>query len=95
MWFLMLLYTLASITTANAQQPTIEQTLKYLNANITDLDIGSWGYDKIAYDEENNIIEMTLRCVSGCEGKSYPQINKVNMKRSFKGIQIFSRTPIY
>ena len=81
---LFILTVIASITTANAQQPTIEQTLKYLNANITDLDIGAWGYDKIAYDEEKNIIEITLRCVRDCEGESYPQILKVNMNRSYE-----------
>ena len=46
------------ITFSYAQQPTMEQTLGYLNTNITDLSNEGWIYEEIGYDRSKNTITI-------------------------------------
>jgi hypothetical protein len=58
--------TLFTITAAIGQEPTMAQTLSYLNANITDLPcLSDWKYKTIAYNESKNAIEIFFDVENG------------------------------
>lgn len=70
--------TLFTITSVIGQEPTMQQTLGYLNANITDLPcLDDWKYEKIEYHESKNAIEISFDIDDGLLAYS------VNMNKEY------------
>jgi len=87
----------ASSILVQAQEPTMEQTLSYLNANITDLKADKWSeWNKITYEKEGNVIKLFFEDDDGTVdivfhinmNKEYTIVEKEDVQVTFKNKSI-------